>query len=43
MYDGYIAQSRTSNGRFVMIKPEKDKNETHRKIIAALRERGAIK
>ncbi len=43
VYDGYIAQSRTSNGRFVMIKPEKDKNETHRKIIAALRERGAIK
>ena len=43
VYDGYIAQSRTSNGRFVMIKPEKDKIETHRKIIAALRERGAIK
>ena len=43
VYEGYLAQASTSNGRFVMIKPEKDKNETHRKIIAALRERGAIK
>ena len=43
VYEGYLAQASTSNGRFVMIKPEKDKNETHRKIIAALREKGAIK
>ena len=43
VYDGYIAQARTSNGRFVMIKPEKDKFETQRKIIEALREKGAIR
>lgn len=43
VYEGYLAQASTSNGRFVMIKPEKDKNETHRKIIAALREKGAVK
>ena len=43
VYDGYIAQSRTSNGRFVLIKPEKDKFETQRKIIEALREKGAIR
>ena len=42
VYDGYIAQARTSNGRFVLIKPEKDKFETQRKIIEALREKGAI-
>ena len=43
VYEGYIAQSKASNGRFVMIKPEKDKLDTHRKILAALRERGAVK
>ena len=43
VYEGYIAQSKASNGRFVMIKPEKDKFDTHRKILAALRERGAVK
>ena len=43
VYDGYIAQARTSNGRFVLIKPEKDKFETQRKIIEALREKGAIR
>ena len=43
VYEGYLAQASTSNGRFVMIKPEKDKNETHRKIIAALREKGAVR
>lgn len=43
VYEGYLAQASTSSGRFVMIKPEKDKNETHRKIIAALREKGAVK
>lgn len=43
VYEGYIAQSKVSNGRFVMIKPEKDKFDTHRKILAALRERGAVK
>lgn len=43
VYEGYIAQSKASNGRFVMIKPEKDKLDTHRKILAALRERCAVK
>lgn len=43
VYDGYIAQARTSNGRFVLIKPENDKFETQRKIIEALREKGAIR
>ena len=43
VYDGYIARARTSNGRFVLIKPEKDKFETQRKIIEALREKGAIR
>ena len=43
VYDGYIAQARTSNGRFGLIKPEKDKFETQRKIIEALREKGAIR
>lgn len=43
VYEGYMAQSKASNGRFVMIKPEKDKFDTHRKILAALRERGAVK
>lgn len=43
VYDGYIAQARTSTGRFVLIKPEKDKFETQRKIIEALREKGAIR
>lgn len=43
VYEGYIAQSKASNGRFVMIKPEKDKFDTRRKILAALRERGAVK
>lgn len=43
VYDGYIAQAHTSNGRFVLIKPEKDKFETQRKIIEALREKGAIR
>ena len=43
VYDGYIAQARTSNGRFVLIKPEKDKFETQRKISEALREKGAIR
>lgn len=43
VYEGFIAQSEASNGRFVMIKPEKDKNATQKKIIDALRERGALK
>ena len=43
VYEGYIAQSKASNGRFVMIKPEKDKLATHKKILDALRERGVIK
>lgn len=43
VYEGFIAQFEASNGRFVMIKPEKDKNATQKKIVDALRERGALK
>ena len=43
VYEGYIAQSADSNGRFVMIKPEKERLETHRKILDALKKRGAVK
>ena len=43
VYEGYIAQSAASNGRFVMIKPEKERLETHRKILDALKKRGAVK
>ena len=43
VYEGYIAQSAASNGRFVMIKPEKERLDTHRKILDALRMRGAVK
>ncbi len=43
VYQGFVAQSQASNGRFVMIKPEKDKFDTHHKIVDALRKRGAIK
>lgn len=43
VYEGYIAQSEVSNGRFVMIKPEKERLDTHRKILDALRMRGAVK
>lgn len=43
VYEGYLACAKASNGRFVMIKPEIDKIETHKKILAALRSRGAVK
>lgn len=43
VYEGYIDEIATSNGRFVRIKPDFDKNVTSRRIIDALRERGAIK
>lgn len=43
VYEGYLAQAAASAGRFVLVKPEKDRADTHRKIVAALRERGAIK
>ncbi len=43
VYEGYIAQAAVSNDRFVLIKPEKAKLDTHNKILAALKERGAFK
>lgn len=43
VYAGYVAESDSSNGRFVRIKPDFDKYVTSNKIISALRERGAIK
>lgn len=43
VYEGYIDEIATSNGRFVRIKPDFDKNVTSQRIIDALRERGAIK
>ena len=43
VYEGYIDEIATSNGRFVRIKPDFDKNVTSQRIIYALRERGAIK
>ena len=43
VYDGFIAQSKRSNGRFIMIKPELDKQATSKKIIDALKTRGIIR
>ncbi len=43
VYAGYIAQSKASNGRFVHIKPDFDKNVTSNMIINAMRARGIIK
>lgn len=43
VYQGYIAQIATSNGRIAMINPDIDKNVTHNKILSLLRERGALK
>lgn len=43
VYEGFVAQIATSNGRFVPIKPDSDRYVTSNKIISALRERGAIK
>ena len=43
VYEGFDNEIKPSNGRFVRIKPDFDKNVTSQKIIQALRERGAIK
>lgn len=43
VYEGYIAEIATSNGRIVPIKPDFDKKVTAERIIEALRMRGAIK
>lgn len=43
VYDGFLAQSKRSNGRFIMIKPELDKQATSKKIIDALKKRGIIR
>lgn len=43
VYEGYVAESEASCGRFVRIKPDFDKYVTSKKIIEALKERGAIK
>ncbi len=43
VYDGFVAEMQTSNGRIVSIKPDFDKNVTHARIIDALKKRGAIK
>lgn len=43
VYEGFDTEIKRSNGRFVRIKPDFDKNVTSQKIIQALRERGAIK
>ncbi len=43
VYNGYIAEMAGSNTRFVRIKPDFDRNVTSKKIIDALRKRGAIK
>ncbi|MBR5174096.1 MAG: dTMP kinase, partial [Clostridia bacterium] len=43
VYEGYKAETATSNGRIVAIKPDFDKNVTKQLIIDALKERGAIK
>lgn len=43
VYEGYIAEIATSNGRIVPIKPDFDKKVTCERILEALREKGAIK
>ncbi len=43
VYKGYLAEIALSPSRFVRIKPDFDKNVTSRRIIEALKERGAIK
>lgn len=43
VYDGFVSEIGTSNGRFVRIKPDFDRDVTSKKIIDALKERGAIK
>ena len=43
VYNGFLSEIATSNGRIAPIKPDFDKNVTSNKIIALLRERGIIK
>lgn len=43
VYDGFINEISTSNGRIVPIKPDFDKNVTSQKIICAMRERRIIR
>lgn len=43
VYDGFVAEMQTSNGRIVSIKPDFDKYVTHTRILEALRKRGAVK
>lgn len=43
VYAGFDNEIKRSNGRFVRIKPDFDRNVTSQKIIDTLRERGAIK
>lgn len=43
VYRGYLDEIKCSTGRFICIKPEIDKYATSKKIIDALKARGAIK
>lgn len=43
VYEGYIAEIASSNGRIVPIKPSFDKKVTSERILDALRKKGAIK
>ncbi|MDE5602205.1 MAG: dTMP kinase [Clostridia bacterium] len=43
VYQGFLNEIATSNGRIVPIKPDIDKNVTSEKIISLMRERGMIK
>lgn len=43
VYNGFVNEIATSNGRIVAIKPELDKYATSQKIINLLKERGMIK
>lgn len=43
VYEGFVNEIGSSNGRIVAIKPDLDKNATSNKIISVMRERGIIK
>ncbi len=43
VYEGFIAEAQASPERFIMIKPDLDRNKTGKAIINALKERGALK
>lgn len=43
VYQGFLSEIATSNGRIVPIKPDIDKNVTSQKIISVMRERGMIR